>query len=459
MNTLDIIRSAAANTFRSKARAILTILAIFTGAFTLTLTSGLGTGVNNYITDTVSGAGAADAMTVSKSGDDPGVGLPGAGSSGPREYDPNAISAGGAAGAGTPSAPGAPSAGTVSALDSADIDALAEIGGVRKVEANRTISLDYIQVDTEATKYVASVGSLIPGQTVVMAAGVEPGAVRTDDADAPGTASTLQLALPVDYVDALGFANDDAALGQPVVLAITDAERTQHVLEATVVGVAEDPLVSPTGPSLLVNDALSDALFTAQQTGLTPEQADRYASATVWFDPAATPAEIDALKSRLGDAGYTGTTLKDQLGTVTAVTDGIVLVLNAFAIIALLAAAFGIVNTLYMSVQERTREIGLMKAMGMGSGRVFSLFSLEAAFLGFLGSALGALVAMVVGIGVSASLATTLLADLSGLTLIAFDPASIITVIVLVMGIAFLAGTLPAVRAAKADPVESLRYE
>ena len=102
--------------------------------------------------------------------------------------------------------------------------------------------------------------------------------------------------------------------------------------------------------------------------------------------------------------------------------DGIVLVLNAFAVIALLAASFGIVNTLLMSVQERTREIGLMKAMGMGSGRVFGLFSLEAVFIGFLGSAIGAAVGIVVGTAVSSALSGALLSNLPGLTLIAFDP-------------------------------------
>lgn len=181
--------------------------------------------------------------------------------------------------------------------------------------------------------------------------------------------------------------------------------------------------------------------------------------ASVWFDAEATPEEVDALKEALADAGYTGTTVADTLGTVTSVIDGIVLVLNAFAIIALLAAAFGIVNTLFMSVQERTREIGLMKAMGMGSGRVFAMFSLEATFIGFLGSAIGAVAAIGVGTALSSVLARTLLADLVGLNLVAFDPVSIASIILLVMAIAFLAGTLPAARAARADPVTSLRYE
>lgn len=189
------------------------------------------------------------------------------------------------------------------------------------------------------------------------------------------------------------------------------------------------------------------------------DQVDRFAQASVRFDAAADDEQVTALKDRLADAGYTGTTVADQLGTIKAVVDGIVLVLNAFAVIALLAASFGIVNTLLMSVQERTREIGLMKAMGMGSGRVFALFSIEAAFIGFLGSAIGALLAVAAGTGLSGVLSGSLLSDLPGLTLIAFDPVSILTVVLVVMLIAFVAGTLPAARAARADPVQSLRYE
>ena len=100
-----------------------------------------------------------------------------------------------------------------------------------------------------------------------------------------------------------------------------------------------------------------------------------------------------------------------------------------------------------------------MKAMGMGSGKVFGLFSLEAVFIGFLGSAIGAGLAMLAGTAVSSTLAGALLSDLPGLTLLAFDPTSIAVIILIVMGIAFLAGTLPAARAARADPVTSLRYE
>ena len=66
---------------------------------------------------------------------------------------------------------------------------------------------------------------------------------------------------------------------------------------------------------------------------------------------------------------------------------------------------------------------------------------------------------MLAGTGANALLADTLLADLPGLTLVAFDPAALATIILVVMGLAFLAGTIPALRAARQDPIESLRYE
>jgi putative ABC transport system permease protein len=160
-------------------------------------------------------------------------------------------------------------------------------------------------------------------------------------------------------------------------------------------------------------------------------------------------------------ACYQGTTIAGQLGTFQTVIDGIILVLNAFAIIALLAAGFGIINTLLMSVQERTREIGLMKAMGMSGGRIFALFSTEAVFIGFLGSAIGAGIAILVGGIVSRVLGARPLKALAGLQILQFTPASILTVLLLllVMGISLVAAVLPAGRAARQSPIDSLRYE
>ncbi|GAA4373245.1 ABC transporter permease [Agromyces bauzanensis] len=433
MNPVDLVGSAVGNTFRSKTRTILTILAIFVGAFTLTITNGLGTGINRYIDDTVAAMGAEDVMTVTKVAENATDA-----SDGPREYDPDAI-------VGEQNGPPG-TTNVVAPIGSAELDELAGIDGVVRVQPAKRVDVDSIAHDG-GTEYEIGVGGFVSGMRLQLAAGEQPDIEASD----------FQVVIPDSYLDVLGFDDADAAIGEPVTLAVTDAERTRHEVEATVVGVAEASL--GTTSSAVPNDALNDALFAAQSTGLDASELDAYSQATVWFDPASSADEVAALEADLADAGYDSTTVAQQLGAFKSVIDGIVLVLNAFAIIALLAASFGIVNTLLMSVQERTREIGLMKAMGMGSGKVFGLFSLEAVFIGFLGSAIGAGLGMIAGSAISSALGGALLADLPGLTLIAFDPVSIAAIIIVVMGVAFLAGTLPAVRAARADPVESLRYE
>ncbi|MBQ9916265.1 MAG: ABC transporter permease [Microbacterium sp.] len=434
MKTTDLIATAFSNTFRSKTRTILTVLAIFVGAFTLTLTNGLGTGINRFIDSTVSSIGASNVLTVSKTSTSDAT------STDPQKYDPDAI----ASAQTSPGRPGTSS--SVSALTDDDITAIGQIDGVESVTPVRSATIDYVQYNG-GDRYVASAGGIIGGQTPQLSVGVAP----------DNTADALEVALPSALVSPLGFSDDGDAVGKIVTIAVTDPLRTQHLVEATVTGVTQEAFTTTT--ALTTNTALQDALFTAQNTGVPQDELDRYATASVTVSSSATPAEIDTVKSSLSDAGYTGRTVADQLGTFQAVINGIVLVLNAFAVIALLAASFGIVNTLLMSVQERTREIGLMKAMGMGSGRVFSLFSLEAVVLGLLGSVLGAVVAIAVGVPVSAALTRTLFSDLPGLQLIAFDPVSIVVTSLVIMGIAFLAGSLPAARAARADPVESLRYE
>ena len=106
-----------------------------------------------------------------------------------------------------------------------------------------------------------------------------------------------------------------------------------------------------------------------------------------------------------------------------------------------------------------TAEIGLMKAMGLSNGKVFTIFSVEAALIGFFGSILGILGAVGVGNLVNRLATDSFLKALTGFKLIQFSLPSSLTIILVIMFIAFLAGTLPARRAAKLDPIESLRYE
>jgi putative ABC transport system permease protein len=431
MRAIDILKTAIGNSFRSRLRTTLTVIAIFIGAFTLTITNGLGTGINEYISGQVASIGAPDIMTVTKP-----VAATDA-SAGPKPYvatDTKAI----ANGAGRPGS-------TILALTAKDLTAIGKVPGVLSVDPRVSVSPDYVEYSDKG-KFQLGPSPLSGGVRIDLAAG----ATFTE-----GT-SDRQIILPTTYIPTLGFASNEDAVGKTVTIGVTNALRKQTTVTATLVGV-QQPTLLGANPSF--NPALTTALYTAQRAGLPAESTPTHSAAIARIDAKSTPAQIAAIKSDLVAAGYSGTTVADQIGTFQAVIDGIILVLNAFAVIALLAAGFGIINTLLMSVQERTREIGLMKAMGMSGGRIFALFSTEAVFIGFLGSAIGAGVAMIVGGIVSGVLGRGLLKDLAGLQLLTFTPVAIGAVLLLVMSIAFVAAVLPASRAARQSPIDSLRYE
>ena len=106
-----------------------------------------------------------------------------------------------------------------------------------------------------------------------------------------------------------------------------------------------------------------------------------------------------------------------------------------------------------------TAEIGLMKAMGMSGAKIFLLFSTEAILLGFWGSLLGILAGIGIGQVANKIASNSILKDLPGFDLLAFPVMSLLTILLIIMTVAFIAGTLPARRAAKQNPIDALRYE
>ncbi len=142
------------------------------------------------------------------------------------------------------------------------------------------------------------------------------------------------------------------------------------------------------------------------------------------------------------------------LTQIITVLQGIVLV---FGLIAVVASVFGVVNTMYISVLQRTREIGLMKALGMHKNDISSLFRYEAALLGFLGGILGSGVAVALGILLNPVLSKQL--GLGNESLLDFRFPQIAMLVLALVIVAILAGLLPARKAAGLDPIAALRTE
>lgn len=427
MKTIDILRTASGNMRRSKLRTLLTIIAIFIGALTLTLTNGIGSGVQSYIDDQVGNIGAEDVLVIQAKSESS------FGTSGPKKY---------VEGSNVTTAGGFP----VSLLSTADLEKIRAQEGIKSAEFDLSAVPNFIS-GKNGEKYQIMTSVFYEGINIDLQAGGLPSNAVSDG----------QILLPPGYVGALGYDSADQAVGQVVTLGIMTPAGEMREVQAKVIGIQEESLISAGGA--MVNRFLAQQLFDIQTEGLPENAKTQLPFIAARFDASMSEEDLASLKQQLDEKGYSAKTIQDQIGLFKQAIDAVIMVLNFFAGIALLAASFGIVNTLLMSVQERTKEIGLMKAMGMGRRKVFMLFSIEAILIGFWGSLLGSLAGIGLGSLANKLSANTFLKDLVGFNLTSFSVSSVLSIMFIVMMIAFLAGTLPAWRASKKNPIEALRTE
>ncbi len=139
----------------------------------------------------------------------------------------------------------------------------------------------------------------------------------------------------------------------------------------------------------------------------------------------------------------------DILNTLSSVTQTLTIFLGAIAGISLLVGGIGIMNIMLVSVTERTKEIGLRKAVGATRNQILSQFLIETMTLSILGGVLGILFGV----------AIALLFTLSGLIPASISAGSIVLAFTFSMAIGVFFGLYPAYRAANLHPMEALRYE
>jgi putative ABC transport system permease protein len=330
-----------------------------------------------------------------------------------------------------------------------DLAKIRAINGIESADIYHQVSAEYITADSTDRKFVVSVIDM-PTDTI----NVDMAAGKMVSPDA----GQRQIALVPDYAESLGFDSDKAAIGEKVQIGIKSlATGKVKEIEAVVTGVQNKSIMSM-GRSW-INKSLATALYDAATDGMPAQYRDQAAVASAQLEEDLTDDEVQAVKDELAALGFTAMTVDDEIGMMKTFFNAITAVLTIFGVIALLAASIGIVNTLFMAVQERTREIGLMKAMGLDKSGIRLMFSLEAISLGFWGSVIGVAVALIAREVANKIAGDTILSGLPGFTLVEFDVGMIIIIVLIVMFIALLAGSLPARRASKLDPISALRYE
>jgi putative ABC transport system permease protein len=176
-------------------------------------------------------------------------------------------------------------------------------------------------------------------------------------------------------------------------------------------------------------------------------------------DSATIDAVTEAIKDYYGsDVSVMSST--SMLSTINSIFSIIQLFLVGIAGISLLVAGVGIMNIMLVSMIERTREIGILKALGMKRRTVLSIFIGEAAIIGVLGAVIGIVAGYGLAVVVANIMGSGLLGSTGGLTL-----TPVLTPLVLLgafgfgVGISVLFALYPSLRASKLRPVEALRYE
>ncbi len=172
-------------------------------------------------------------------------------------------------------------------------------------------------------------------------------------------------------------------------------------------------------------------------------------------DMTATNTEIAALlrdRHELAAADDADFDIFDQtqlLDAASSISGTLTLLLGGIASISLVVGGIGIMNIMLVSVRERTREIGIRKAIGARGRDILAQFLVEALTL----SLLGGLIGIAVGLGVSA-----LIGQIAGWGFV-FDPSTLVAAVLFSLLVGVVFGVWPARQAARLDPISALRYE
>jgi putative ABC transport system permease protein len=396
MSVVELLRLALSRLRTSRMRAALTMLGVIIGVASVVALVGVGQGTTTNITNRLSSLGT-NLLTISPTG------------------GPNGAS---------------------TTLTLEDATAIAELDTISGVAPEVSTSLTVTAGDTSTDTTI--VGTTAAYATV-RAYDVWQGSFLSDVA----VDQSLRVAvLGATTADDLGLTADD--LGTEVSIA---------GIPFTVVGILQ-----PKGGATFQDpdDQVMVPVGTVQKYFVGGDSVRTIGvSVAPTANMTATNAEITALlrgRHELAAADTADFSIFDQtqlLAAASSISGTLTLLLGGIASISLVVGGIGIMNIMLVSVRERTREIGIRKAIGARGRDILAQFLVEALTL----SLLGGLIGIVVGLGASA-----LIGQLAGWGFV-FNPATIVAAVLFSLLVGVVFGVWPARQAARLDPISALRYE
>ena len=332
--------------------------------------------------------------------------------------------------------------GSASTLTISDANALASPVAAPDIKAVAPIKNTSLSLTAGSTNWTTTVVGTSPSWLDVRARTLAAGRFLTDQDDADVAAVTV---LGSETATEL-FGSTDV-VGRSV---------TINGIEFSVVGV-----LTPAGSDASANLDDQALVPLATSANRLVGGSSRNAVSTIYLEAQSADAlsaayqEAQALllnlhqSTSVASADFTISSQQSLLATATSVSKTLTILLTGIAALSLLVGGIGVMNIMLVSVTERTREIGLRKALGAPPTAIRRQFLVEAVVLGFAGGLLGA------ALGIAGAKVLPGLLD----TTIVISPTAVIGSIAIAVGIGVVFGVYPATRAARMAPIDALRSE